>query len=196
VADLDATRRFFGSRAEGWEERFPDDEPAYTAAVEALKIAGGATALDAACGTGRAIPILRRAVGPTGRVVGIDLTPEMLATATAKGRAGGLVLADVMQLPLPDGSVDAILAAGLLPHLADPRRGLAELARVARPGASLSLFHPIGRVALAARHGGTPDADDIRAPHMVTPALAEAGWEAELVDDGPDRYLVVARRRP
>ncbi|HWE55521.1 MAG TPA: class I SAM-dependent methyltransferase [Acidimicrobiales bacterium] len=194
MADLQATRDFFGPRAAGWDDKFPDDEPAYKGAVAELRIPPGATALDAGSGTGRAIPIMQRAVGRGGRVVAVDATPEMVSTAKRKGRAGGLIVGDVTRLPLPDRSVDAILAAGLLPHLEDAGGALDELARVTRVGGRLGLFHPIGRVALAARHGDAPHPGDVRAPDVITALLAEHGWEAELVDDGPDRYLVVARR--
>ena len=165
--------------------------------MEALAPPAGGVALDAACGTGRAVPFLRRAVGPSGTVVAVDVTPEMLAVAAAKGRAGdgALVQADVGRLPLADRSVDAILAAGLIGHHGDAHRLLGELARVARPGATLALFHPISRAALAARHGTVPDPGDVRADPAVRALLAGAGWEAELVDDGAERYLVVGRRR-
>ena len=194
--DLAANRAFFAPRAAGWEDRFPDDEPAYTLAVAGLALSPGGVVLDAACGTGRALPLLRRAVGPSGTVMGIDVTPEMLAEATRRGRrsVAALVLGDVARLPLPAGSLHAILGAGLLPHLADPVASLGELARVTRPGGRLALFHPIGRAALAARHGGSPDPDDIRAESAIRDLLARSGWRAEVVDDAPERYLVLAVR--
>jgi SAM-dependent methyltransferase len=74
------TRAFFAPRAATWEQRFPDDDPAYAAAVAELDLRPGETAMDAGCGTGRALPHLRAAVGPTGLVLGFDLTPEMLAS--------------------------------------------------------------------------------------------------------------------
>jgi SAM-dependent methyltransferase len=195
--ELAAIRAFFAPRAAGWEEKFPDDGPAFAAAVDALDPPAGGVALDAACGTGRALPVLRRAVGPAGTVIGLDVTPEMLSEADRRGRraAAGLVLGDVCRLPLPDGCVDAILGAGLLPHLGDPPVGLAELGRVTRPRGRLALFHPIGRATLAARDGGSPDPEDIRAEPRIRKLLNDAGWQAELVDDAADRYLVIATRR-
>ncbi len=195
--DLASTREFFATRASGWEDRFPDDGPAFAAAVRQLDPPLGGVALDAACGTGRALPLLREAVGPDGLVLGIDVTPEMLDEATRLGRraAASLVLGDVRKLALADRSVDAVLAAGLLPHVNGPAGGLAELARVTRPGGRLALFHPIGRAALAARHGRQLDPADVRADPLVRSLLDSAGWEAETVDDGDDRYLVVAVRR-
>jgi SAM-dependent methyltransferase len=195
--ELTEIREFFAGRAAGWEERFPDDAPAFAAAVDALDPPAGGFAIDAGCGTGRALPELRRAVGPAGTVVGLDVTPEMLEEAGRRGRrsAGNLVLCDVRELPLPDDCVDVVLGAGLLPHLGHVAAGLGELARVTRSSGRLALFHPIGRVALAARHGRTPDPDDIRAEPAIRRLLAETGWRADLVDDAADRYLVVASRR-
>lgn len=118
-------REFFGARAAGWDSRFPDDGPAYAAAVNELGLRPGDTVLDAGCGTGRALPPLRGAVGPTGTVLGADLTPEMLERATAAGRGGSdgtaaLLLTDVGRLPVRDGALDAVFGAGLVSHLADP----------------------------------------------------------------------------
>lgn len=191
-------RDFFGVRAAGWESRFPDDTPAYTAAVAELGLTPGGRALDAGCGTARALPLLRAAVGPSGTVVGVDLTPEMLREAAALGRHrdGALVEADSGRLPLRDGAFDAVLAAGLVHHLPDPAAGLRELARVTAPGGRLALFHPIGRAALAARRGHELRADDVRAAPRLTPLLVASGWEPELLDDGVERYLALAVRRP
>jgi SAM-dependent methyltransferase len=191
------TRGFFGPRAAGWEDRFPDDGPAYARAVAELAPPAGGAVLDAACGTGRALPALRAAVGDAGRVVAVDLTPEMLAEARRLGRQrdAALVEADVLALPLASGSLDAVLAAGLLSHLPDPAAGLRELARVCRPGARLALFHPVGRAALARRHGRELDPDDVRAEPTVRRLLAATGWTCAAVDDAPDRWLVLADRR-
>lgn len=84
-ATLRATRQFFGPRAAGWEQRFPDDGPQYARAVAALELTPGMSVLDLGCGTGRALAPLRAAVGPTGRVAGLYATPEMLAEAQRLG---------------------------------------------------------------------------------------------------------------
>jgi SAM-dependent methyltransferase len=192
------TRAFFAPRAATWEERFPDDDPAYAAAVAELGLRAGQTALDVGCGTGRALPHLRGAVGPGGKVLGVDLTPEMLATARHHGRQrhGWLVLADARRLPLRAGGVDAVLAAGLLRHLPDAGDGLTELARVTRAGGRLGLFHPSGRAALAARQGRRLRDDDQLAHANLRPLLERSGWRLDRYDDATDRFLAVAERAP
>jgi SAM-dependent methyltransferase len=187
------TGTFFGARAAGWEEKFPDDGPRFARAVGELGVRAGDVVLDAGCGTGRALPVLRAAVGATGTVVGVDLTAEMLAEARRRGRSG-LVRGDALHLPLRTGSCDAVLASGLVSHLADPAGGLRELARVARPGAQLALFHPVGRAALARRHGRQLDPDDLRSEPRIRRLLADVGWECTAVDDAEDRWLVLAVR--
>lgn len=193
---LAETRAFFGPRAADWEVRFPDDGPCYRQAVLELAPPLGGTVLDVGCGTGRALPPLREAVGPTGRVVGLDATPEMLAEAKRLGRgtAAALLLGDGRRLPLPDAALDAVFAGGFIPHLVDPTVGLAELARVTRRGGRLAVFHPIGRVALAARHGGAPTDDDAIAPARLTRSLEAAGWAVDSIDDAVERYLALATR--
>ncbi|MFF1556691.1 class I SAM-dependent methyltransferase [Streptomyces sp. NPDC058279] len=191
-------REFFGARAADWDRKFPADGPAFARAVAEFGLRTGDRVLDAGCGTGRALPALRAAVGPSGTVIGADLTPQMLAAAHDAGRAGAaaLLLADVTRLPLREGVLDAVFAAGLIAHLPDPESNLRELARVVRPGGRLALFHPIGRAALAARHCRALSPDDRRAEPNLRPLLSSAGWELTSYADEDDRFLALATRRP
>ncbi|SEC22971.1 Methyltransferase domain-containing protein [Streptomyces misionensis] len=189
-------QEFFTARAADWDRKFPDDGPAYTAAVAELGLRAGDRVLDAGCGTGRALLPLRAAVGPTGVVLGADLTPAMLTEAARAGRdrAGLLLLADVTALPLRSRSLDAVFAAGLIAHLPHPEENLRELARVVRPGGTLALFHPIGRAALAARQGRRLTPDDLRAEPNLRPLLAGSGWRMTSYTDEDARFLALAVR--
>jgi SAM-dependent methyltransferase len=191
------TREFFGPRAAGWEDRFPDDRPRYERAVTDLAPRPGGAVLDAGCGTGRALPVLAAAIDRSGTVVGLDLTPEMLDVARRQYLTAGvsLVLGDVLRSPFAAGTFDAVFAAGLISHLPDAAAGLRELARICRPGAALALFHPVGRAALARRQGRELTPDDMRAEPNVRPLLEASGWACLNVDDAEDRYLVLATRR-
>ncbi|MEU9354873.1 class I SAM-dependent methyltransferase [Streptomyces griseoloalbus] len=187
-------QEFFTARAADWDRRFPDDGPAYAAAVTELGLREGARVLDAGCGTGRALTPLRAAVGPSGVVLGADLTPAMLREAARAGRDrdGVLLLTDVAALPLRSSSLDAVFAAGLIAHLPDPAGNLREIARVVRPGGVLALFHPIGRAALAARQVRTLTPDDLRAEPKLRALLARSGWRMTSYVDEDTRFLALA----
>jgi len=108
------------------------------AMVERLAEGSPALVLDVATGTaGVALAVAAR----TGaRVVGVDVSEDMVRTgrrrveAAGRGGAVALVLGRGEQLPLPDASVDAVSFTYLLRYVADPAATLAELARVVRPG--------------------------------------------------------------
>ncbi|AZP16088.1 methyltransferase domain-containing protein [Streptomyces aquilus] len=189
-------QEFFGARAADWDARFPDDGPSYAAAVAELGLREGDRVLDAGCGTGRALTPLRAAVGPSGAVLGADLTPAMLQAAVRAGRDrdGQLLLADVAALPLRSRSLDAVFGAGLISHLPDPAENLRALARVVRPGGILALFHPIGRAALAARQGRQITPEDLRAEPNLRPLLAGSGWRLTSYVDEDARFLALAVR--
>jgi len=87
--------------------------------------------VDVCCGTGDvALAFEERGA----RVVGVDFTPEMLALADSKGGAGLFVHGDALRIPVRDEGVDVATVAFGIRNVEDPRQGLAELARVVRPG--------------------------------------------------------------
>ena len=195
---LTETRAFFACRAATWDAKFGDDLPSYCAAVAEAGIRRGGVAIDVGCGTGRALPPLRMAVGPSGAVIALDITREMLDVARPAATLAGasLVLADARALPFPGRSVDAIFAAGLVNHLPDTAAGLRELARVTRPGGLLVLFHPSGRAALAARHGHVLSPDESLAEGPLRRSTAASGWALTAYDDAPHRFFAAAVRAP
>jgi ubiquinone/menaquinone biosynthesis C-methylase UbiE len=92
----------------------------------------GRTVLDAGAGTGAATAALRCRGA---RILAIDLSRAMLAwQASARPPCA---VADIRSLPLPAHSVDDSVAAFVLNHVTDPATGLAELARVTRPGGAI-----------------------------------------------------------
>jgi arsenite methyltransferase len=102
----------------------------------------GESLLDLGCGAGFDAFVAAQLVGPAGRVVGIDLSPEMLAVARAgQAEAGFPELefreASVEALPFPDASFDVALSNGVLNLVPDKPAALREIFRVLRPGGRL-----------------------------------------------------------
>jgi demethylmenaquinone methyltransferase / 2-methoxy-6-polyprenyl-1,4-benzoquinol methylase len=110
-------------------------------AVELAQVGPGSDALDVCCGTGDLALELRRRIGADGRVVGSDFSERMLELARAKSAERGLAVefgwADALDLPFGDASFDAVTIGFGARNLADLDRGLAEMARVLRPGGRL-----------------------------------------------------------
>jgi len=107
------------------------------AAVRAARLSKGGSALDVACGTGKLTAALAGAVGPEGRVVGVDLSPAMLDEARrAFGEMPGVefVLGNALALPVDDGKFDAATIAFGLRNLASFEDGFREMARIVRSG--------------------------------------------------------------
>jgi len=131
-------------------------------AVRAAGLKRGDAALDVACGTGKLTAALAAAVGPEGRVVGIDLSPAMLDEARhAFGALAGVEFGpgDALDLPFEGGSFDAATIAFGLRNLTSFEVGLREMARVVRGGGrvvclELSVPRPrfMGRVYTGAFH--------------------------------------------
>jgi len=94
----------------------------------------GDAALDVCCGTGDFAVELRRAVGPSGRVVGLDFSPQMLEMARRKSSAVEWLQGDALALPFADGEFAAACVGFGVRNLSNHRRGFAEMARVVRPG--------------------------------------------------------------
>lgn len=105
-------------------------------ALRATGLGRGMAAVDVACGSGSLTRLLGRAVGPSGSVLGVDLSEAMLREAARPAGHSSIryELGDAMSLPLEDGTVDAATIAFGLRNVADYRACLAELVRVTRPG--------------------------------------------------------------
>jgi demethylmenaquinone methyltransferase/2-methoxy-6-polyprenyl-1,4-benzoquinol methylase len=93
----------------------------------------GDAVLDCATGTGDLAIAFKKAVG-NGRVVGTDFTPEMIALARQKSREITFDVADVTNLPFDDDSFDIASISFGIRNVGDPAKGIAEMARVVRPG--------------------------------------------------------------
>jgi SAM-dependent methyltransferase len=108
----------------------------------------GETVLDLGCGGGLDVFLAAAKVGPTGKAIGVDMTPEMIERARANaarsvtGKAAGNVefhLATIDQLPLPDASVDCVISNCVINLAPDKRAVLREIARVLKPGGRLAV---------------------------------------------------------
>lgn len=116
--------------------------------VALASLRAGETVLDLGSGGGFDVFIAGRRVGPTGRVIGVDMTPEMLAkarrnTAAYRERSGldnvEFRLGEIENLPVADASVDVVISNCVINLSVDKARVYAEIARVLRPGGRVAV---------------------------------------------------------
>jgi SAM-dependent methyltransferase len=108
------------------------------------ELSPGEVVVDVGCGAGFDSLIAGRQVGSTGRVIAIDMTPEMRKTAEASAQSLGLTNVDVREgfaeaLPVADATADVIISNGVVNLCPDKSAVLREMYRVLKPGGRLQI---------------------------------------------------------
>lgn len=184
--------------AEEWAKRF--DDPARDAwqkpaeVVKALSITPGMKVADLGAGTGYFLPHLARAVGPSGKVIGLDIEADMVRYMNERAKREGLANVEARVVPLdgpglPPGSVDRVLIVDTWHHI--PERGAyaAKLREALAPGGAVYVVD----FKREAKHGPPPE--HRLAPEQVMGELKRGGLVPTLVEVGlPDQYVVAGRR--
>ncbi|MBX0293351.1 class I SAM-dependent methyltransferase [Haloarcula nitratireducens] len=139
------TREFYGRWADLYDRlaSLPFAESWRERAADSLALSPGDTVVEMGCGTGANVPVLRRRVGPEGRVVGLDLTREMIERARGRpDRAGDGVhylLGDATRPPVR--GADAVLATFVAGIFADPAAAVDAWCDSVRPGGRVALLN-------------------------------------------------------
>ena len=145
--------------------------------LDALGAGAGDSVLEVGCGPGLLLARIARSVGPDGRAVGIDVSPDQIAAANQ--RCADLVqvrldVGNVRDMPFPDEEFDATVGTQVLEYVEDVDTAVGELARVTRSGGRLvnvatnwgALFWCGGDPSLTRR---VLDAWDAHCPHLNLP---------------------------
>lgn len=110
--------------------------------IELLELDRGDVVLDVACGTGLSFALLRESVGPEGKVIGVEVSPDMLAQARARVASNGWTNVELVEAAMHDAPIGAPLDAILFNYTHDVLRSPAALERIfacARPGARVAV---------------------------------------------------------
>ena len=209
----DAASDLFDARPLGFWARYGERT------VARLALTPGASVLDVACGSGASALPAAVAVGPRGRVIGVDLAEKLLTLAREKARRQGLDnvefrRADMTALGYPDGTFDAVVCVFGVFFVKDMEALTAELWRMVKPGGRLAittwgprLFAPMYEKWNAAVRGLRPDLvtdfnpwDRITTPAALRRLFVDAGIpDVEVTPetgsqrlDGPDDVWTVA----
>jgi SAM-dependent methyltransferase len=145
------------------------------APIDAAALKPGEAVVDLGSGAGLDVFLAADRVGPTGRAIGIDMTPEMIAKARGNAARLGTAnvefrLGEIEHLPLPDDGADVVISNCVINLLPDKRPAFAEAFRVLRPG---------GRMVVSDIVSAAPLPDAFKTAEMWTACLAGAIPESE-----------------
>jgi SAM-dependent methyltransferase len=140
--DTNAALRLYQRRASHYDAELAMFEPLRRQCIERLKLRPGDCVLDLGCGTGLSLPLLAAKVGPRGRVLGIEQSPDMLGLARQRLAAGQWQQVQLQQSSVDTADLDGVLADAALFHfthdiLQSPQAVARVLAHL-RPGARVA----------------------------------------------------------
>ena len=110
--------------------------------IDLLELQPGDVVLDVACGMGLSFPMLREGVGAAGKVIGVELSPEMIAQARARVASAGWTNVELIQASMDDAPIEDSLDAVLFNYTHDVLRSPSALERIfahSGPGARVAI---------------------------------------------------------
>lgn len=195
----DARRAFFDAHAHGWEERgYPADvRGRLEVLVDCFGIEPGEKILDVGCGEGVLVPYLLDRLGPSGFVVELDNSLEMLKGAARKSaRQIQCVWAGVETLPLVDADFDRVICFASFPHFANPVKALKQIHRVLKSAGTLVIAHLLSRDEIARHHAKSTVVlgDELPEEAAMRELMTQTGFCVRRLEDRPERYLLIATK--
>jgi demethylmenaquinone methyltransferase/2-methoxy-6-polyprenyl-1,4-benzoquinol methylase len=194
----DVHQAFYDQLAAEWDLRFTaEDLERLGNLVDTFGVEEGWNVLDLGCGTGILFDMLRRRVGPTGTVTGVDFSIRMAEQAHRNFPFPNVnvVDADASNLPFRDSLFDMAVAFSAFPHFTHQRRALREAHRVLKTGAKFCIIHLASSKEIAEKHhrvGGVIEHDQMPPGERMREMFEESQFDPLEVDDHPGLYYACA----
>jgi ubiquinone/menaquinone biosynthesis C-methylase UbiE len=184
--DRDRAREQYETAAQGYDEHMRPFRRWQLEAIERLELRSGQTVIDVACGTGINFEALEDKVGREGRIIGIDLSPDMLRQARERVRDRRWTNVNLVEAAVEDARLDEVADAALFsfthdvlqsePAVASVIAQLRSGARVASTGAKVGRNPIVNWFVRRAARGYITTFDGLERPWRLLEKYAEMTW--------------------
>ncbi len=194
----DKHQEFFDKLAEEWDYTFTaEDLDRLRHLVSKIGVKEGMHILDLGCGTGILFDMLRRAVGDSGSVTGVDFSFEMAQKAHRNFPFPNVnvIDADAVALPFVDSSFDMVVAFASFAHFSNQQRALDEAHRVLKSDCKINIIQLESSKETHATHhrvGGAVTDDELPTNEKLHEMLKNSKFKNESIEDHPGLYLATA----
>lgn len=194
----DPHRDFFDNLASQWDLHYTaEDLERLSHLMAKLEITEGMSVLDLGCSTGILFDMLRRRVGATGMVTGVDYSLRMVEKAHRNFPFDNVTVvdADASNLPFLDSTYDLAISFESFPHFSKKQETLSEVDRVLKPGARIYIIDLASSKELVEIHqsgGGVIKDDELPSDAELRQMFAASNFEQVQIEDHPGLFLASA----
>lgn len=194
---------FFDSQTEApWaaDEYGPEEAEKLNRLFSITGSLDGMAVLEPGCGTGRLTEILSERVGPSGRVLALDISAKMVEVAGRRVEGLGNVAvhqAELEVFPFLEGAFDLVLCHQVFPHLEEKEKALKILAGALKPKGMIVVFHFISFAQINNVHrkaGTAVEKDMMPGEDEMKRLFAAAGLKIDFIKNNSEGYFLCAKK--
>ncbi|WP_018963672.1 class I SAM-dependent methyltransferase [Coprothermobacter platensis] len=192
-------KEFFNSIASEWDSRTHHDPIKVQDVLSYVHVTEGSSVLDVGCGTGALTPYLLELVCPSGQIVGLDYSENMLKIAKTKFPKEtypniDFILGDIMTFS-PTQEFDFVICYSSFPHFPDKEGSIRKMAKLLKKGGKLAILHSESREHINTMHRNMGEnMENIELPDSdtLTGYMVAANLNVETIIDNDEKYAIVA----
>jgi len=194
---MNERKAYFESFADEWDKMFTaEDLEVLEFLIDSFDIKEGNRVVDLGCGTGVLFDFLRRKVGDSGMIVGVDFSTRMLHKAKMNFPFTNIVAidGDVEDMPLRSDFFDVAISFASFAHFPHQEDVITEAARILKPGGSFNIIHLSSSKEMVAEHhrvGGPVAEDSVPTASQLRKLFKDHNFTNIKVTDHPGLYLAI-----